>query len=115
MTYLDIPAYHLHHLSGSSQENILRRLTLRHSPAILAVTRSNFSTFSMTTKPRLADLTLLSVGLPCVDITWNNLTIASLYDIGVNGRIFPTQSCLFLSFNVGGNTIFLLEDRLTLY
>jgi len=80
--YLDIPVDHLHHLGGSSQANILHRLTLRrsiHNPA-----RSKFSTFSMTTKPRLTDLTLLSVGLPCVDITWNNLTVASLYDIGVD-------------------------------
>jgi hypothetical protein len=80
--YLDIPADHLHHLCGSSQGNILRRLTLRHS--ILNPTRSKFSTFSMTSKPRPTDLTLLSVGLPCVNITWNNLTVASLYDIGVD-------------------------------
>ena len=79
--YLDIPVYHLHHLGGSSQENILRRLTLRHSPAILAVTRSNFS---MTTKPRLTHLKLLTVSLSCVDIIWDNLTVASVYDIGVD-------------------------------
>ena len=80
--YLDIPADHLHRLGGSSQGNILHRLTLRHS--VYNPARSKFSTFSMTTKPRPTDLTLLSVGLPCVNITWNNLTVASVYDIGVD-------------------------------
>ena len=49
--YLDIPADHLHHLGGSSQQgNILCRLTLHHFQvqAVLPVICSNFSTFRMT-------------------------------------------------------------------
>jgi hypothetical protein len=80
--YLQMPVNHLHYLGGSSQGNILRRLTLRHS--IRNPTRSDFSTFSMTSKPCPTDLTLLTVGLPCVDITWNNLTVASVCNIGVD-------------------------------
>jgi hypothetical protein len=81
--HLDIPAYHLHYLCGSSQGNILRRLVLRHSTKF-PVRRSNFSTFSMESKPCLTDLKLLGVGLRCVDIIWNNLTVASVFDIGVD-------------------------------
>jgi len=92
--YLEMPVDHLHHLSGSSQGNILRRLTLRHP--ISNPARSKISTFSMTTKPHLTDLTLLSVGLPCVDITWNNLTVASLYDIDVEECLELIRQAPFL-------------------
>jgi hypothetical protein len=80
--HFDIPAYCLHHLCGSSQGNILCRLVLRHS--LVPVMSSKFSIFSMMSKPRLTHLKLLTVGLSCVDIIWNNLTVASIYYIGVD-------------------------------
>ena len=72
---------HLRCLSGSSQENILRRLVL-----CLPYPRdpSYFSTFSMKSKPSPTDLTLLRVGLPYVGIVWNNLIVASIGEIGVD-------------------------------
>jgi hypothetical protein len=79
--HLDLWADHLRCLSGSSQENILRRLALclTYCPG-----RPEFSTFSMKSKPGPTDLTLRKVGLPYVDIVWNNLTTASVDDIGVD-------------------------------
>jgi hypothetical protein len=77
----NLPARHLHHLSGSSEGNILRRLVLRHS--LSERNPADLSTFSMKSKPSPTDLTLISVGLPYVDIIWNNLTVASVNDIGV--------------------------------
>jgi len=76
--HFDLPAHHLHRFSGSSQENMLRRVLLcnpRHGPWLRR------STFSM---KMLTDLRLMSVGLPYTDTTWNNLTVASVYDIGVD-------------------------------
>jgi hypothetical protein len=80
--HLDLLADHLRCLSGSSQANILRRLALclTHSPRRL----SELSTFSMKSKPSPTELTLRRVGLPYVDIVWNNLTMASVGDIGVD-------------------------------
>jgi hypothetical protein len=81
--YFDLPASCLHHLSGLSQENILRRLVLSHRASFYP-DGSRFSIFSMKSKPSPTDLTLISVGLPYVDIIWNNLTVASVNDIGVD-------------------------------
>jgi len=80
--HLDLWADHLHCLSGSSHENILHRLAL--CLAYSSGRPSKFSTFSMKSKPSLTDLTLRRVGLPYVDIVWNNLTMASVDDIGVD-------------------------------
>jgi hypothetical protein len=81
--HFDLPARHLHRLYGSSQGNILRRLVLRQCPRAQAEP-SDFPTFSMKSKPSPTDLTLLTVDLPYVDIVWNNLTVASVDDIGVD-------------------------------
>jgi len=62
--HFDLSARHLHRLSGSSEGNILRRLALCHSyhgP-------SDFSTFSMKSRPSPTHLTLQTVGLQYVDI-----------------------------------------------
>ena len=72
--HLTVPVRHLHRFRGSSQGNMLRRLALLHSYHI----PSDFSTFSMKSKPSPTDLTLMTVGLAYVDIAWNNLTTASL-------------------------------------
>ena len=79
---LDVSAEHLCCLSGSSQGNILRRLALclTYSP----FRPSKLSTFSMKSKPSPTDLTLKGVGLPYIDMVWNNLTMASVDDIGVD-------------------------------
>jgi len=78
--HFNLPMRHLHRLHGSLQENILRRLLLcYHRPFFEP---SHFSTFSMIHKPSPTDLTLMAVGLPYVDIIWNNLTIASVDEIG---------------------------------
>ena len=79
--HLNLWAEHLRCLSGSSQENILRRLALCLT---YSLGRPKFSTFSMKSKPSPTDLTLRRVGLPYVDIVWNNLTTASVDDIGVD-------------------------------
>jgi len=78
--HFNLPMRHLHRLHGSLQENILRRLLLcYHRPFFEP---SHFSTFSMIHKPSPTDLTLVAVGLPYVDIIWNNLTMASVDEIG---------------------------------
>ena len=78
--HVELPAHLLERLSGSSQENILRRLVLHifNSPP------SHVSKFSMKSKPSPTELTLKRVGLPYVDIVWNNLTMASVSDISVD-------------------------------
>jgi hypothetical protein len=38
----------------------------------------------MNSKPSPTDLTLTRFGLPYVDIVWNNLTVASVHDIGID-------------------------------
>ena len=78
--HFSLPMRHLHRLHGSLQENILRRLLLCHHRPFFEP--SQFSTFSMIHKPSPTDLTLVAVGLPYVDIIWNNLTIASVDEIG---------------------------------
>jgi len=80
--HLDIPETHSPFFDGSSQENILHRLILRcfSSPIIYD---SDSPKFSMKSQPRPTDLTLLRLGLPYVDITWNNLTVASVFKIDV--------------------------------
>jgi hypothetical protein len=82
--HFDLPPGYLHRLHGSSDSpgNILRRLVLcSRRPS----TRdSDLSTFSMKSKPSPTDLTLLMVGLRHVDITWSNLTVASVDYIGVD-------------------------------
>jgi hypothetical protein len=80
--HFDLPARHLHRFSGSSQENILRRVLLCQ-PSDSPWPRG-FSTFSMQSKPMLTDLRLMSVNLQYADIIWNNLTVASVYDLGVD-------------------------------
>ncbi|KIM47374.1 hypothetical protein M413DRAFT_439059 [Hebeloma cylindrosporum] len=77
---LDIPAHLLERLSGSSQENMLRRLFIRDPKS----GRSQLSTFTMKTKPRLTDLALAIAGISYVDIVWNNLTVASVGSMGVD-------------------------------
>ena len=74
--HFSLPMRHLHRLHGSLQENILRRLLLCHHRPFFEP--SQFPTFSMIHKPSPTDLTLVAVGLPYVDIIWNNLTIASV-------------------------------------
>jgi len=66
---------------GSSEGNILHRLIL-DSP--IYITPSDPPKFSMKSQPCPTDLTLLRVGLPSVDIIWNNLTVASVDGIGVH-------------------------------
>ncbi|KIM45659.1 hypothetical protein M413DRAFT_442309 [Hebeloma cylindrosporum] len=80
-----IPAYHFHHLCGSPEGNILRRLVLR------ALTESNrdrdpstIPQFSMKCKPSPTHLTLAKHRLANVDITWNYLTAAEIEDISVD-------------------------------
>jgi len=81
--HFNLPPCHLHHLHGSdSPGNILHRLVLcNRRPSIRD---SDFSTFSMKSKPSPTDLTLLMVGLRHVDIIWKNLTVASVDYIGVD-------------------------------
>jgi len=78
---LNLPARHLHRFSGSSQRNILGQLVLchHHTPA-----RSDFSTFSMKSKPSPIVLALRTVGLSHVNIGWNNLAKAWVAGIGVD-------------------------------
>jgi len=79
---LNLPARHLHRFSGSSQGNILGRLSLCYPPHPPGP--SEFSTFSMKSKPSPIVLTLRTVGLSHVDIGWNNLTNAWVAGIGVD-------------------------------
>lgn len=76
----DLPGDYLHHLSGSSQGNILHWLVLLSQPDPANLS----STFSIKSKPSLTDLTLIGVGISYIDIVWNNLAIASVNDIGVD-------------------------------
>ncbi|KIM47375.1 hypothetical protein M413DRAFT_439060 [Hebeloma cylindrosporum] len=78
----DIPGPLLPRFSGSSQVNILRRLTLAQpfSPSHL----SPLSRFSMKSTPSPIDLMLRAVRLPHIDIIWNDLTMASVDNIGVD-------------------------------
>ena len=78
--YFDLPKGHLHRFHGLSQGNILRRLTLCHQHSLLG--SAQISMFSMKTKPSPTDLTLVEVSLRDVDIIWNNLTVASVEEIG---------------------------------
>jgi hypothetical protein len=78
--HFSLPMRHLHRLHGSLQENILHRLLLCHRRSTFEPFQ--FSTFSMIHKPSPTDLTLVAVGLPYVDIIWNNLTTASVDEIG---------------------------------
>ena len=80
--HFDLPGRHLHRLYGSSQGNILRRLALCYP--LLWNQDSDPSTFSMKSKPNPTELTLVAVRLPRVDITWHNLTVASVDYIGVD-------------------------------
>jgi len=81
--HFDLPPRHLRYLHGSdSQGNILHRLVLcNRCPSFRD---SDFSTFSMKSKPIPRDLTLQMVGLRHVDIIWSNLTVASVDYIGVD-------------------------------
>ena len=79
--HFSIPAYYLHQLSGSSQRSILRRLVLIN---IDSLPPTNFSTFSMKSKPSPTDLTLVTVGLSYVDIVWSNLTVTSISSIAID-------------------------------
>ncbi|KIM38211.1 hypothetical protein M413DRAFT_447958 [Hebeloma cylindrosporum] len=76
-----LPPHLLSRLSGSSQENILLRLALSQTST---VSDFFFPKFSMKSKPKPRDLALTRIGLPSVDILWNNLTLASLASIGVD-------------------------------
>ena len=80
--HFEVSARHLHCLSGSSEGNILRRLALCHFGYFDRP--FEFSIFSMKSKPSPTDLTLNGIGLQYVDIAWNNLTVASVYNIGVD-------------------------------
>jgi len=80
----DFPAHHLHPLCGSSQETILRRLGLRHPPTFSRSHPSEYSTFRMKSYASPTDLTLLAIGLPYVDIIWNNLTASFVQNIGLD-------------------------------
>ena len=108
--HLDIPAYHLQYLCGSPQANMLHRLALCHYtlPSIR-------STFSMKSKPRPTDLKLMAVGLPYVDIIWDNLTIASVHIIGADEcveliRRAPLLQTLRLRSTNSSSGIFPLPD-----
>ena len=79
--YLYIPPTFFRRFDGLSQGNILHRLVLRTNTS--PNTHSDPPKFSMKSEPRPTDLTLLEVGLPCVVIIWNNLTVASLSEIDV--------------------------------
>ena len=81
--HIEVPANLLDRFCGSSQGNILRRLVLCH-PFAPGRNIRNLSTFSMKTKASPTDLTLRTVGLPYVNILWDNLTVASVYNIGVD-------------------------------
>ncbi|KIM38212.1 hypothetical protein M413DRAFT_247964 [Hebeloma cylindrosporum] len=112
--HLDFPAHLLHRLSGSSQKNILRRLVLRHPVSGAedqARDPSSFSTFSMKSWPRLTDLALIRVGLPSVDILWDNLAVASIGNIGVDHcfeliRRAPNLETLSLRAIKSSSTVF---------
>ena len=84
--HFEVPAPRLHRFNGSSQENFLRRLVLHHHHPFTGAQGqpSDFSPFSMKSKSSPVDLTLTRVGLRCVDILWNNLTAASVNDIGLD-------------------------------
>jgi len=77
--HFEIPAKHLHLFSGSSQGNILRRLVLSHP-----FPWDKVSIFSMKSKPSPTDLTLRKFDLSYVNILWDNLTVASIYNLGVD-------------------------------
>jgi len=77
--HLAIPACHLHRLCGSLEGNTLRQLKLWCSDARHV---SWFSTFTMKCKPSPMELTLKLLPLVYVDISWDNLTIVSVHEIG---------------------------------
>ena len=70
---------------GSSEGNMLHRLVL-HS-LTYPITHYDRPKFSMKSEPGPTDLTLMGVGLPYVDITWNNLTLASVSRIDVGNCV----------------------------
>ena len=79
--HFELPACHLHQLSGSPQGNMLRRLVLFDRRP----TRDcDFSTFCMKSKPSPTDLTLVAVPLPYVDIIFDNLTVVTVDYIGID-------------------------------
>ena len=84
--HLDIPQTNFPCFDGSSQENILHRLVLRGSTSPIAHD-PHCPKFSMKSEPRPTGLTLLRVGLQFVDITWNNLTVDSVFYIDVGDCI----------------------------
>ena len=79
--HLDILPTYFSFLNGSSEGNILHRLVLRSATCRPA--HSDPQKFSMKSELRPTDLTLLRVALPCIDIIWNNLTVASVSRIDV--------------------------------
>jgi len=79
--HFELPACHLHRLSGSPQGNMLRRLVLKNRHP----TRdSDSSTFCMKSKPSPTDLTLMAVHLPYIDIICDNLTVATVGYMGID-------------------------------
>ena len=116
--HLDLPARHLHRFSGLSQENILRRVLL--SQPRYGLWPCGFSTFSMQSKPMLTDLTLTRVGLRCIDILWNNLTAASVNDIGLDDcleliRRAPLLETLTLQTINSSSDVFPIPDTRILH
>jgi hypothetical protein len=80
---LNLLARHLYRFSGSSQGNILSRLVLC-PPLPRPGTPSDFSTFSMKSKPSPTMLELSAVGLSHVNIAWSNLIKVWVVCIGVD-------------------------------
>ncbi|KIM42601.1 hypothetical protein M413DRAFT_444306 [Hebeloma cylindrosporum] len=75
--HFDIAVHHLHHLNSPSQGNSSCLLVLRY-PFQFSVRPFDFPPF------RATELALKSVPVPHVNITWNNITVAFLYDICVD-------------------------------
>jgi len=82
--HFELLAPQLHRLNGSSQENFLRRLVLHHPFSWIHARPSDFLPFSMKSKPSPVDLTLTRIGPRYVDIMWNNLTAASVNNLGLD-------------------------------
>jgi hypothetical protein len=113
--HFEIPAPQLHRLNGSSQENSLRRLVLHHPFTRAQGQPSDFSPFSMKSKPSPVDLTLTRVGLRYVDILWNNLTAASVNHIGLDEsleliRLAPLLETLTLQAINPSSDVFPIPD-----
>ena len=115
--HFEVPAPRLHRFNGSSQENFLRRLVLHHHHPFTGAQGqpSDFSPFSMKSKPSPVDLTLTRVGLRCVDILWNNLTAASVNHIGLDEsleliRLAPLLETLTLQAINPSSDVFPIPD-----